>query len=118
MVAAVAVRQDACTDVADLTEVHRTRRIALVERMRGGVVGFEALRRELGLSSWALEEDLRHVERSVGRSGERIDATPAECLRCGFLFDSRRLHTPGRCPTCNGERIADTILSIEPTDHP
>lgn len=95
-----------------------TSRQRIVEILRRDELGFEQLRRELELPARALEEDLRHVERSLrkgGRGPERLRIEPARCLACGFIFrdrTSRHLHAPGRCPQCRSERIADPRFSI------
>lgn len=84
-----------------------TRRL-LAELLRDREQTFEGLRLALRISRRALEDDLRHVERSARRAGERFEVTPAVCLGCGFVFkgrEARHLHAPGRCPSCRGERI-------------
>jgi predicted Zn-ribbon and HTH transcriptional regulator len=80
-----------------------------------GEWGFEELRRELEAPARALEEDLRHVERSLRRGSERLRIEPARCLSCGFVFReraARHLHAPSRCPRCRSERIADPRFRI------
>lgn len=95
-----------------------TTRQRIVEILRRDELGFEQLQREVGVQARALEEDLRHIERSLrnGRRGpERLRIEPARCLSCGFVFrdrTSRHLHAPGRCPQCRGDRIADPRFSI------
>lgn len=100
------------------TSVTETTRQRIVEILRRDELGFEQLQREVGVQARALEEDLRHIERSLrnGRRGpERLRIQPASCLSCGFIFrdrTSRHLHAPGRCPQCRGDRIADPRFSI------
>jgi hypothetical protein len=87
-----------------------TSRQRIIDVLRREELGFEQLRRELEMPVRALEEDLRHVERSFRRGPERLRIEPARCLACGFTFRdraSRHLHAPGRCPQCRSERIAD-----------
>jgi predicted Zn-ribbon and HTH transcriptional regulator len=79
-------------------------------------LGFDALRELLGLSVRALEEELRHVERSARGHRERLVVEPARCLACDFRFrdrETRHLHAPGRCPRCRSERIADPRFKLE-----
>ena len=83
--------------------------------LRKDEYGFEELRRLLEVPARALEDDLRHVERSLRRSTPRMRIEPARCRDCGFVFRdraSRHLHAPGRCPQCRSERIADPRFSI------
>jgi predicted Zn-ribbon and HTH transcriptional regulator len=79
-------------------------------------LSFDTLRELLGLGVRALEDELRHVEKSARGAGERLVVAPARCLGCGFVFrerGARHLHAPGRCPRCRGERIADPCFRIE-----
>jgi len=102
-------------DDPDRSEASSTSRQRLGELLREGEWGFEELRRELEAPARALEEDLRHVERSLKRGPERLHVEPSRCLSCGFLFReraSRHLHAPGRCPRCRSERITDPRFHI------
>jgi len=84
----------------------RTRRQEIVERLRDAEWAFDDLRHELGLTVRVMEEDLRHVERSVRAAGSRLVMRPACCESCDFVFKSRAFHPPGRCPGCRDRRIA------------
>lgn len=78
--------------------------------------GFDELRLRLAVSVRQLEDDLRHVERSVRRGPARLRIEPPRCRACGFAFRSRglrHLHTPGRCPRCKDERIEQARFRIE-----
>jgi predicted Zn-ribbon and HTH transcriptional regulator len=99
-------------DSAGETATLRQRIVELLER---GEWGFEELRRELEAPVRLLEEDLRHVERSLRRGSTRLVVEPARCLSCGFVFReraARHFHAPGRCPRCRSERIADPRFHI------
>jgi predicted Zn-ribbon and HTH transcriptional regulator len=92
-----------------------TLRQRIAELLGKGEWGFEELRRELQAPARALEEDLRHVERSLRPGSERLRIEPARCLSCGFVFReraARHLHAPSRCPRCRSERIADPRFRI------
>jgi predicted Zn-ribbon and HTH transcriptional regulator len=67
--------------------------------------GFDELRAELGLTVKVLEEDLRHVQRSVRPGGECLRIEAARCSGCDFEFSNKALHPPGRCPQCRDRRI-------------
>jgi len=85
--------------------MRRTRRQQIVERLTEGEWEFNDLRHEFGLTVKVLEEDLRHIERSVRAAGQRLIVRPARCEACDFLFKSTALHPPGRCPSCRDRRI-------------
>src|SRR5215203_628229 len=87
-----------------------------IERLSKDELGFEELRRELEAPARALEDDLRHVERSLRRGAVRLRIEPSRCLACGFTFQdraARHLHAPSRCPRCRSERISDPRFRIE-----
>jgi predicted Zn-ribbon and HTH transcriptional regulator len=78
-------------------------------------IDFDTLRALLGLGVRALEDELRHVEKSARAEGERLLVTPPLCLACGFAFRDRaprHLHAPGRCPECRSERIASPSFRL------
>ena len=90
----------------------QTRRQRIVELLTAGERSFDDLRHELELTVKVLEEDLRHVERSVRVSGQRLQVRPASCLGCGFDFTKKALHPPGRCPNCRDRRIDGPWMKI------
>jgi transcriptional regulator len=97
----------------EATETFRRR---LIDRLKKDELGFEELRRELDAPARALEDDLRHVERSLKHCSERLRIEPSRCLGCGFTFNGRagrHLHAPRRCPRCRSERISDPRFRIE-----
>ena len=69
---------------------------------------FEQLRHALEVSARDLEDELRHVERSLRRQGRKLVVDGPTCRECGFGFPgraARHLHPPGRCPRCRSQRI-------------
>jgi predicted Zn-ribbon and HTH transcriptional regulator len=92
--------------------MERTRRQQIVERLTVGEWEFDVLRHDLGLTVKVLEEDLRHIDRSVRVGGQRLIVTPARCDACGFHFKSTAPHPPGRCPSCRERRISGPWLRI------
>ena len=92
-----------------------TRRQRIVELLTGLELSFEELRRQLEVPARLLEDDLRHVERSLRRASARLRVEPARCLACGFTFrdrEPRRFLAPSRCPTCRSERITQPRLRV------
>lgn len=56
---------------------------------------------------------LEHIQKSLAKTNQHLRITPAECLKCGFLFSKReKLKTPGRCPVCHEEHIQEPLFSI------
>jgi predicted Zn-ribbon and HTH transcriptional regulator len=97
------------------SEATTTPRQRIADLLEAGEWGFEELRRELEVPARVLEEDLRHVERSLLRGSSRLTVEPARCLSCDFVFReraARHFHAPSRCPRCRSERIADPRFRI------
>jgi predicted Zn-ribbon and HTH transcriptional regulator len=92
--------------------MEQTRRQHIVERLAEDEWEFDHLRRDLGLTVKTLEEDLRHIERSLRARGRRLLVTSARCEGCGFVFKSTAHHPPGRCPSCRDRRIAGPWFRI------
>ena len=66
-----------------------------------------------GIPEKEVSAHLPHVKKTVGRLGERLLVTPAECNACGFTFRKReRPDKPGRCPVCRGESISPPLFAI------
>lgn len=96
-------------------EAGSTRRQQLIELLATGGGSFEGLRQALGGSLSRLEDDLRHVERSLRGSGQSLHVEPAKCEACGFVFrgrEARHLRPPSRCPQCRSERLEEPRFSI------
>ena len=60
-----------------------------------------------------LEEDLKHLIRSLRTGPENVTVTPACCRKCGFAFHNDKLHKPGKCPRCKGTWISEPVIGIE-----
>lgn len=94
-----------------------TRRQALATLLEGRAIGFEELRRTFALPARALEEDLRHLRRTLEARGQGLAVEPASCEACGFVFrdrDARHLRAPSRCPRCREERVAEPRFHVAP----
>lgn len=56
---------------------------------------------------------LEHLRRSLRHGSRRLEVLPAACRGCGFVFRKRdRLTSPGRCPVCKEESIADPVFRV------
>jgi predicted Zn-ribbon and HTH transcriptional regulator len=97
-------------------EAEETLRRRLLRWLGEAERDFESLRIALALSPRELDDELRHVERSLRRRGGRLRVKPPECRDCGYAFpgrSARHFHPPGRCPECRGQRITPPRLRIE-----
>ena len=97
---------------AEIEPMDRTRRQNIVRLLSDSEWEFDELRHEMGLTVKILEEDLRHIDRSVRSAGRRLRFRPATCVACDFVFSSASYHPPGRCPSCRNRRISGPWLHI------
>ncbi len=67
----------------------------------------------LGVKPRELEDDLRHLFRSLRADWICPVIDPASCCKCGFLFDDHKLHKPGKCPRCKGTWISEPLISLK-----
>jgi predicted Zn-ribbon and HTH transcriptional regulator len=101
--------------VPDFGPTGRTTRQRIHELLSREELAFEALREELQVTVKQLEDDLRHLERSLRRDPERLHVLEPRCIACGFEFRGRspkRFATPSRCPECRSERLMPARLRI------
>ncbi len=54
------------------------------------------LARTIGIRPAELEDDLRHLARSLRGTAERLVIDPAVCRKCRFTFGPEKLGKPGR----------------------
>lgn len=57
-------------------------------------------------------EDLRHIARSLQKSGRQLIMAPPRCLKCGYVFSLDKPKKPSRCPRCRGERISSPSFMV------
>jgi predicted Zn-ribbon and HTH transcriptional regulator len=94
----------------------RTRRQEIRRLLTESERSFDELRQTLRVPVKVLEEDLRHLDKSLRGSGQRLVVGAARCGSCGFSLRRRpgRFATPSRCPKCRNERLAPCLLAIDP----
>jgi predicted Zn-ribbon and HTH transcriptional regulator len=63
------------------------------------------MRSELAITVTTLEEDLRHIERSIRVGGQRLRIRSAVCVGCGFRLSRKPFHKPGRYPKCRSSSL-------------
>jgi transcriptional regulator len=98
---------------AGLSEKGATLRRRIVSLLEARILSAKELSASLGIPEKEVYEHLRHVQRAVRSGGFRFDVVPAACRACGFAFRKRdRLTSPGKCPVCRGESIADPSFAI------
>jgi predicted Zn-ribbon and HTH transcriptional regulator len=61
-----------------------------------------------------IEDDIRHLIKSLRNLPYRAHITPARCRNCDFHFSKDKLHKPGKCPLCKGTWIEEPLIEINP----
>ena len=60
-----------------------------------------------------IADDLDSVRKTIKSDNKRIEAQPASCLGCDFVFLGRvRVSDPHKCPECHSERISPQKFRI------
>jgi len=67
----------------------------------------------LELEPKAVEDDRRHLLKSVKHTGYRVTITPARCRHGGFIFHADKRHKPGKCPRCRHTWISPPLIQME-----
>ena len=90
--------------------MYRKELISLLEDTKMGLVEIARL---LDAAPRNVEDDLRHLQKSLRHSEYRLLVTPARCRKCGVEFHKDMLHKPGKCPRCHETWIQEPLLTIE-----
>jgi len=88
------------------------------QEIRTFLDGPPATIREISQAVRASEKEvlghLGHLERSLSGKGSKFIVSPAECEKCGFVFQKRtRLKKPGRCPLCRSTAVCEPLFSVQ-----
>jgi len=94
-----------------------TIRHELLAELEEGPLSARDISGRIGISEKDVYYHLEHVRTTLQRLGRRLTVQPAECVKCGFVFEKRgRLKKPGKCPVCRSEYIRAPFFSLEKVD--
>lgn len=72
---------------------------------------------ELRLPEREIYDHLEHIRRTMHMGEYHLIVQPAVCEKCGFTFRKReRLKSPGKCPMCRSELIAEPLFEVVTAD--
>lgn len=95
-------------------ERHETLRQEMISFLRDRAVSSKEISTAVGIPEKEVYDHLEHIQRTLNSKEDVLSVSPAECVKCGFVFKKReRLKKPGRCPVCKGEQIHDPLFKIE-----
>jgi len=57
-------------------------------------------------------DDVKHLRKTLKQSAYRLDITPAECRKCGFVFSTEKLAKPSKCPQCRSTWLEEPVVQI------
>ncbi len=85
----------------------------LIEMLSQGPTSVTGLARLLEAHPRDVEQDIKHLLKSLKRSAYRVVVSPARCRKCGFTFRTQKLRKPAKCPVCHGGWIEEPTLYVE-----
>lgn len=85
----------------------------LIEMLSQGPTSVARLARLLEVHPKDVEQDIKHLFKSLKRSAHRVVVSPAQCRKCGFTFRKQKLRKPAKCPVCHGTWIEEPTLYVE-----
>ena len=96
-------------------EAHDTIRHMIMAELEQGPLSALDLSGLVGIPEKEVAGHLEHIRHTLHHTGRRLEVTPAECAKCGFVFEKRgRLTRPSRCPVCKSESLHAPLFSLSP----
>jgi hypothetical protein len=94
-------------------EAHDTVRHLIMMQLEQGPLSAKDISGIVGIPEKEVAGHLEHIRQSLHRAGRRLIVQPADCVKCGFVFEKRgRLARPGKCPICKSESIHAPLFSL------
>lgn len=84
----------------------------LIELLHNRPLTLYEIAKPLQLKPKEVEDDLRHLEKTLKHERFKLVIHPARCHKCGFVFGTEHLHKPGHCPACKGTWIAEPRFEV------
>jgi len=102
--------QDGPRPPAEAVDTVRRRIMAELEE---GPLSAREISGKVGISEKEVAGHLEHIRHTLHKTGRRLVVQPAECVKCGFIFEKReRLTRPSRCPVCRSESVHAPLFSL------
>ena len=68
--------------------------------------------RRAGVLPGEVEQDLRHLVKSLRHGEHELLVTAAECRKCAFQFSQDKFRKPSKCPECRSTWIDEPMVEI------
>ncbi len=85
----------------------------LIKLLRNNSMDLVEISRHLEIPQKDVEDDLKHLIKSLRHADYRLVVTSAHCRKCDFTFNKNKLHKPGKCPQCQSTWIQGPLFDIE-----
>jgi predicted Zn-ribbon and HTH transcriptional regulator len=96
-----------------LAEALATVRRRILSELEQGPLSALDLSGLVGIPEKEVAGHLEHIRQSLHRTTRQLTVRPAECSKCGFVFEKRnRLTRPGKCPVCRSESIHAPLFGV------
>lgn len=90
----------------------------LIDMLLHNPMSIRDIARALELSPRDVEQDIRHLLKSLKHSAYGAVVTPAQCRKCGFTFQDDKLRKPGKCPACHATWIKEPQIEVDNKSDP
>jgi predicted Zn-ribbon and HTH transcriptional regulator len=84
----------------------------LMDMLLENAMSVADIARRLEMPPREVEDNVRHLLKSIRHQGYRAQVTPAQCRKCGFTFGQDKLRKPGKCPRCHATWLSEPKLSL------
>lgn len=85
----------------------------LIPLLSGRALTLRQIAQQLRLKPAEVEDDLRHLAKSLVHGEWKLAVTPARCRKCGFEFGADKLHKPSKCPGCHATWLSEPLIGME-----
>ena len=88
----------------------------LIDLLLHNPMSLAALSKLLETPPRDVEDDLRHLLKTLKHTEYRLEIEPATCRKCGFEFDKEKVRKPSKCPQCHSTWVEYPLIRIEKQD--
>jgi transcriptional regulator len=94
-------------------ERHETLRRQITAMIEEYTLSAREIAHALRIPESEVYDHLEHIRRTIHKTGQEFEVTPAFCEHCGFTFKKReRLRKPGKCPLCHSSLIKPPLFAL------
>ena len=85
----------------------------LIDLLLDHPMGLKDIAQLLEMPVKDVEDDIRHLQKSIKHSEYHLVVIPARCHKCDFKFHKDKLHKPSKCPRCHATWIYEPKILVE-----